>query len=164
MTEELPSIFYTMIKFHNGNKKLAEYIEKIFTKSKEETFLISAELAKNIFNVEINDDDSWNETFGPGVWNISSSYMVDEDGDLFLQITTENSVPHQLLLKLAENIRDISKKAFLTGTYICDKGASGAFRYSKDEHKIEEVNHIPGDTEIDLDLETLRESLEVENL
>ena len=36
--------------------------------------------------------------------------MVDEDGDLFLQITTENSVPHQLLLKLVKILEILVKR------------------------------------------------------
>ena len=47
----LPTIFYTRIKVHNSNKKIDEYFEKTFTKSKEETFLTSSDLGKNIFGL-----------------------------------------------------------------------------------------------------------------
>ena len=66
----LPTIFYTRIKVHNSNKKIDEYFEKTFTKSKEETFLTSSDLGKNIFDTNIEDEESWNESFGAGVWNI----------------------------------------------------------------------------------------------
>jgi len=164
MEEQLPVLFYTSLKFHGGNSKLSKYLDKIFTKSKDETFLGANELVKNIFDVDITDEQSWNETLGAGVWNISSSYHVDDLDNIVLEITTENSVPHQLLLKLAENIKEVSKKSFLTGTYINKDGLSGAFRYTSEEHKIEELNHTVGDSDILLDLDTLRESLYQENL
>ena len=47
MKEDLPILFYTTLKFHNGNKKLSKYVEKVFTKSKEETLLVAEELVKN---------------------------------------------------------------------------------------------------------------------
>lgn len=164
MKEDLPILFYTTLKFHNGNKKLSKYVEKVFTKSKEETFLVAEELVKNIFEVDLTDEESWNETLGSGVWNIASSYITTDSDDVILEITTENSVPHQLLLKLSENIKKVSKKSYLTGIYLNPDGLSGAFRYVDKEHSIEEFNHTAGDDDIMIDLETLRERLEVEHI
>jgi len=160
----LPTIFYTQIKVHNGNKKVDDYFKKTFTKSNEETFLVANDLSKTIFDIEIEDDESWNESFGIGVWNISSSTTLEDGKIKVLEIVTENSVPHNVLLKLSESISKIKKSAFITGIYVCDKGSNGAFVYSKDNHLIEEVNISPEDEELYIDLEVLRLGLEKENI
>lgn len=160
----LPTIFYTQIKVHNGNKKIDEYFHKTFTKSKDESVLSANDLAKNIFDMEIKDEEAWNESFGAGVWNISSSCFWDDNKNMVLEITTENSVPHNILLNISKNISKIKKSSFITGTYVCDKGANGAFRYTSKDHLIEEVNFSPDDRELYIDLEVLRTDLEKQNL
>jgi len=156
----LPTIFYTRIKVHNSNKKIDEYFEKTFTKSKEETFLTSSDLGKNIFDTNIEDEESLNESFGAGVWNISSSCFWDDNKNLMIEITTENSVPHNVLLTISKNISQLKKSSFITGTYVCDKGSNGVFRYMSKEHLIEEVNISNDDGEIYNELEVLRKDFE----
>ena len=77
-----------------------------------------------------------------------------------IEITTENSVPHNVLLTISKNISQLKKSSFITGTYVCDKGSNGVFRYMSKEHLIEEVNISNDDGEIYNELEVLRKDFE----
>jgi len=133
----------TYINIKNGDIKVAEKLKEIFTPPEGDYETSTEDLYKRLYGDEAPEeyDRGWVCDNLGAKWVYSDFEYDEEPQHIHLMLTSDWSVPIQLLEKLGKILTDIKEDCYICGTYEDESmDPCGAFIYAKDYDDIEDYD------------------------